>query len=68
MYDINTTETCLVNDLSFEGSSGSPVLTYPKGIKTGNGLIGGNYIEPRLIGIMSGHWDDKLSKDQFLER
>ena len=68
IYDIKTKETCLVNGLSFGGSSGSPVLTYERGIKVGTGLTGGNYVEPKLIGIMSGHWDDKLSEDSFLKQ
>lgn len=62
-----TSDTCLVNGLSFGGSSGSPVFSYPKGIKIGAGLKysgnGNSYVEPRLIGIMSGHWDEQYTKE-----
>ncbi|MHB1693546.1 MAG: hypothetical protein ACYCUW_06660 [bacterium] len=57
---IPTKETCLVNGLSISGSSGSPIFSYQKGIKAGPGIETAMlYREPRLIGIMSGRWDDK---------
>jgi hypothetical protein len=34
------------------------VFTFERGIKTGEGLDGGRYTEPQLIGIMSGHWNE----------
>jgi len=53
---IPTSDIMLVSGLSFSGSSGSPVISHQKGIKLGNGLSGGGYVSPKLIGIMSGHW------------
>ncbi len=55
---IKTANVTLVSGLSFSGSSGSPVVLHEKGVQVGHGLSGGNYIAPRVIGIMSGHWDD----------
>lgn len=54
--EIRTSDVSLVSGLSFSGSSGSPIMSHEKGIRVGNGLIGGTYAEPKLIGIMSGHW------------
>lgn len=63
---IPTSDVLLVSGLSFSGSSGSPVLLHEKGIKVGGGLIGGNYVEPKIIGIMSGHWwDEEPSSGMF---
>lgn len=59
---IKTTNICLVNGLSFSGSSGSIICSYPKGVKVAPPLTGGNYIEPRIIGVMSGHWNEQESK------
>jgi hypothetical protein len=56
---LKTSEIFLVNGLSFGGSSGSPVFSYERGIKVGEGLTGGQYRESRLVGIMSGHWNEK---------
>jgi hypothetical protein len=53
---IKTGNVCLVSGLSFSGSSGSPIVLHEKGIRVGGGLTGGNYIAPKVIGIMSGHW------------
>ncbi|MFX9181044.1 hypothetical protein ABTN76_20040, partial [Acinetobacter baumannii] len=53
--------TCLVTGLSFGGSSGSPVFTYEVGFNCPEGIkYSGRYVEPKLIGIMSGHWFDKI--------
>lgn len=57
--NIPTSDVLLVSGLSFSGSSGSPVITHQKGIKVGGGLSGGHYVEPKIIGIMSGHWWDE---------
>jgi hypothetical protein len=56
--EIPTANVCLVSGLSFSGSSGSMVLSHAKGTK--NLSIGGSqkYVEPKVIGIMSGHWKD----------
>jgi hypothetical protein len=53
---IKTSDVLLVSGLSFSGSSGSPIILHQKGVKAGNGLQGGNYIGPKVLGIMSGHW------------
>lgn len=54
---VATKNTTLVTGLSFGGGSGSPVFSFPKGIK-----ITSSYAPPRLMGIMSGHfWDDLQS-------
>ena len=55
---ILTSDVSLVSGLSFSGSSGSPVISHSKGLNVGEGLTGGNYIPPKVIGIMSGHWRD----------
>lgn len=63
---VKTKDIVLVCGLSFGGSSGSAVFSYPKGINTdGTTLIGGNYVEPRLIGVMSGHWNEKDAQNLF---
>jgi len=56
---IPTTDVLLVSGLSFSGSSGSPVISHEKGIRLGPGLSGGSYVEPTILGIMSGHWWDE---------
>lgn len=53
---IKTSDVTLVSGLSFSGSSGSPIILHQKGVEVGNGLQGGNYVGPKVIGIMSGHW------------
>ena len=60
---IKTKQTCLVAGLSFGGSSGSPIFTYEVGFNDPTGTLNysGRYLEPKLIGIMSGHWFDKSS-------
>jgi hypothetical protein len=56
---IPTSDVLLVSGLSFSGSSGSPVISHEKGIKVGSGLSGSGYVEPKILGIMSGHWWDE---------
>lgn len=53
---ISTTDVALVSGLSFSGSSGSPVISHAKGLKVSGPIIGGAYVEPKVVGIMSGHW------------
>ncbi len=53
---IKTDNVSLVSGLSFSGSSGSPVILHEKGVRVGAGLTGGNYVSPKILGIMSGHW------------
>jgi len=60
--DITTDNTTLVSGLSFSGSSGSVVMLHAKGIKLGEGIPGGNYIAAKVLGIMSGHWDDSSAQ------
>ena len=55
----------LVSGLSFSGSSGSAVISHEKGIRLGVGLSGSNYVEPKLVGIMSGHWWNDEKQDAF---
>lgn len=55
--DIKTPDTVLVSGLSFNGSSGSPVISHQKGLPTGDGITG-PFTPPRLIGIMTGSWKD----------
>lgn len=53
---IPTLDVMLVSGLSFSGSSGSPIISYEKGIKAGATLSTVSYVAPRILGIMSGHW------------
>ncbi|MDH5763725.1 MAG: hypothetical protein OEZ51_12135 [Nitrospinota bacterium] len=53
---IPTKDTLLVSGLSFSGSSGSVVLLHEKGVKAGQGLKNPDYVPPKVLGIMSGHW------------
>lgn len=60
----------VVSGLSFEGSSGSPLIAHHKGIQAGQtlriqrppgmqvGFERNSYTAAKLIGIMSGHWND----------
>lgn len=48
----------LVSGLSFSGSSGSPVFNVQKGISPGGDLEDPSHVPMKLIGIMSGHWQD----------
>ncbi len=57
---ILTSDTMLVSGLSFSGASGSPVFLHQQGIKGGVGIIS-PYVEPKVVGIMSGHWNQKTS-------
>lgn len=60
--DIQTTDVTLVAGLSFSGSSGSVVISHEKGIKPGAELSRSDYVPPKIIGIMSGHWWDDQQK------
>jgi hypothetical protein len=62
---IKTSDVTLVSGLSFSGSSGSPIILHEKGIRVGKGLTGPTYIEPKVIGIMSGHWWGQESPDDI---
>lgn len=57
---IETSHALLVSGFSFSGSSGSPVLLHEKGLNLGEGLTMAvpNYVGPKLLGIMSGHWQE----------
>jgi hypothetical protein len=52
---IKTGDVLLVSGMSFEGSSGSPVISHEIGIKVQPPLKA-NYVPEKIIGIMSGHW------------
>ena len=61
---IPTSDVLLVSGLSFSGSSGSPVISHQKGIPID--LPGASYMEPKILGIMSGHWwDEEPSERMF---
>jgi len=49
-------DVVLVSGLSFSGSSGSPVISHQKSIWTSLPKPTIGSFEPKLIGIMSGHW------------
>lgn len=62
--NIKTANTTLVTGLSFGGSSGSPVFFLPKGLNLaseGGIQVKSPYTSGKLIGIMSGHWDNPTS-------
>jgi len=60
---IPTSDVLLVSGLSFSGSSGSPVISHQKGIAAA--LPGVSYVEPKILGIMSGHWWDEEPKEEM---
>jgi len=70
--DVITADTMLVSGLSFSGSSGSPLFLHQKGLKptTGDIIINDdNYVEPKILGIMSGHWWlDEANTPQLFKR
>lgn len=45
----------LVAGLSFEGSSGSPVISHEKGINPSTGIVVNSFRPARVVGIMAGH-------------
>lgn len=75
---IKTDDIILVDGRSFKGSSGSPVITFPRGISIGVNKGGpvnsGDYCPQKIVGIMSGHlyqdgkWmsDIDLMREDFL--
>jgi hypothetical protein len=63
---IRTDDVGLVSGLSFSGSSGSPLFLHEKGIRVGQGLSGGAYVPPQVIGIMSGHMQDVEPGEELL--
>ena len=64
---IITGNTTLVSGLSFSGSSGSIVMLHQKGVNVGDGLLGGNYVSPKVLGIMSGHWQEETNIPQMFQ-
>jgi hypothetical protein len=63
---IRTTDVTLVSGLSFSGSSGSPVFLHEKGIRVSAPLSGGGHIPAQVIGIMSGHLQDREPDEELL--
>jgi Trypsin-like peptidase domain len=64
---IATNDVGLVSGLSFAGSSGSPLFLHAKG-QQNMSLNNAGYQEPKIVGIMSGHWwelDDEPGPDMF---
>ena len=53
---IKTSNVALASGLSFSRSSGSPVILHQKGFKVAPPMQATGFFEPKLIGIMSGHW------------
>lgn len=56
---IKSDDIILVDGRSFKGSSGSPVITFPRGLSIGVDKGGpvntGDYCPQKIVGIMSGH-------------
>lgn len=56
---IKTEDIVLVDGRSFKGSSGSPVITFPRGLSIrvdrGGPVKTGDYCPQKIVGIMSGH-------------
>lgn len=50
---VKTADTLLVAGHSFTGSSGSPIITHSKGDSS-------SYVPARTIGIMSGHFEERV--------
>lgn len=65
-HDLKTTDVTLVSGFSFSGSSGSPVILHQKGIRTAPGFDNPAYVGPRVIGIMSGHWNEPSHEPEML--
>ena len=66
-HAIATSDVTLVSGLSFSGSSGSVVFLHEKGVKVGNGLVNTGYVEPKVLGIMSGHfWEPDATPKMFM--
>lgn len=63
--EIHTDNISLVSGLSFSGSSGSVLILHEKGINAGSGLLGGDYISPKVIGLMSGHWQEETKEPKI---
>jgi hypothetical protein len=55
---IPTTDVLLVSGLSFSGSSGSPVFVMNRGLRPGGAVSDPTWRPARLIGIMSGHFEE----------
>lgn len=64
---IKTANTALVSGLSFSGSSGSPLILHAKGIEIGAESNNTSYVQPKVIGIMSGHWLEPSSIPKLFE-
>lgn len=65
---IQTADVVLVSGLSFSGSSGSPVIIHggqvTRPIEHGTESY---YLHPKLIGIMSGHWQEPGEMPKMLK-
>ena len=64
---INMKNIMLLEAFSFSGSSGSPVFANARGIVLGDGLVGGNFREAKIVGIMSGHIRNETDTDVGLK-
>ncbi len=63
---IKSEDVVLVSGLSFKGSSGSPVILHSKGIKV-DPPLNSWYVPAKIIGIMSGHWNESGPVSSMLE-
>jgi hypothetical protein len=63
---IKSADVGLVSGLSFAGSSGSPLFVHAKG-QANMSVANASYQAPKLIGVMSGHWelDNTTSAELF---
>jgi hypothetical protein len=52
---IGTSDVTLVNGLSFQGSSGSMVVSHPRD----QSVVGRNAVSTKIVGIMSGGWRER---------
>ena len=60
---INMKNIMLLEAFSFSGSSGSPVFANARGIVVGDSLVGGNFREAKIVGVMSGHIRNETDTD-----
>jgi hypothetical protein len=56
---VKTQDVTLVTGMSFGGSSGSPVFSLQKGYPLAGGGDNEHFAPPKLIGIMSGHFEEE---------
>lgn len=65
---IKSSHARLVTGLSFGGSSGSPIANLGTQISTNGPLVITGAVEPRVIGIMAGHWWSDNGAPDFIKK